>query len=83
MCSSIFVQKLTVTVEYAPYSYVVRRCVPACLETSQVFGGASAVVSCCATDTCNRGSRPISPIDRRSLFIGMAILYSAIKLWMR
>ncbi|CAF4281564.1 unnamed protein product [Rotaria socialis] len=48
--------KMTVTIAYAPYIYVLRKCVAACIETSQTFGGGSVTSNCCAANLCNGSS---------------------------
>ncbi|CAF0776031.1 unnamed protein product [Rotaria sordida] len=62
--------KLAITIAYAPYSYVVRKCVPACIETFQAFGGGSVISACCTTNLCNTSSMITFPlISRIILFI--------------
>ncbi|UJR26816.1 hypothetical protein I4U23_008129 [Adineta vaga] len=70
--------KLAVSVAYAPYTYVVRRCVPACLETYQTFGGGTVQTTCCAKDYCNTGSMIKIPMMTR-LFVFVFIIYNIFK----
>ncbi|CAF3613319.1 unnamed protein product [Rotaria sordida] len=66
----ISLEKLAITIAYAPYSYVVRKCVPACIETFQAFGGGSVISACCTTNLCNTSSMITFPlISRIILFI--------------
>ncbi|CAF4215012.1 unnamed protein product [Rotaria sp. Silwood2] len=70
--------KLAINIAYAPYSYVVRKCVPACIETSQTFGGGSVLSTCCTTNLCNASSMITFPsISRIVLFI--LIILNVIK----
>ncbi|CAF2437424.1 unnamed protein product [Rotaria sp. Silwood2] len=75
-CNSCY--KLAINIAYAPYSYVVRKCVPACIETSQTFGGGSVLSTCCTTNLCNASSMITFPsISRIVLFI--LIILNVIK----
>ncbi|CAF3444628.1 unnamed protein product [Rotaria sp. Silwood1] len=67
-CNSCY--KLAINIAYAPYSYVVRKCVPACIETFQTFGGGSVISTCCTSNLCNTSSMITFPlISRIMLFI--------------
>ncbi|CAF0885828.1 unnamed protein product [Adineta steineri] len=71
-CNSCY--KLAINVAYAPYRYVVRRCLAACLETTQSFGGGQIVTTCCAKNYCNGSSMIKFPTSSRLLLFIFIIL---------
>ncbi|CAF1515201.1 unnamed protein product [Rotaria magnacalcarata] len=70
--------KMTVTIAYAPYSYVLRKCVAACIETSQTFGGGSIASNCCAANLCN-GSSTIKFSTLSCLLLLIFIVLNSIR----
>ena len=62
------------TIAYAPNPTIIRKCVAACIETSQTFGGGSVKVACCTTNLCNTSPMTIFPSMSRILLFVFILL---------